>query len=72
MTLDQLAFQARVLALNAAVAAARGGAAGQAATPVERDLRRLAAQLGAAATRLTAMAASPQTGAGPGDLDERR
>ena len=37
VTLDQLAFQARELALNAAVAAARGGAVGQAATPVERD-----------------------------------
>ena len=72
VTLDQLAFQARELALNAAVAAARGGAVGQAATPVERDLRRLAAQLGATATRLTALAASPQTGAGPGDPDERR
>ena len=72
MTLDQLALQARVLALNAAVAAARGGAAGQAATPVERDLRRIAGQLGAAATRLTAMAASPQSGAGSGDPDARR
>lgn len=70
MTLDQLACQVRLLALNAIVAAARGGAADQAATPVERDLVRLAAQLGATATRLSAMAASPQTDAAPGDPDD--
>ena len=70
MTLDQLACQVRLLALNAVVAAARGGAADQAATPVERDLVRLAAQLGATATRLSAMAASPQTDAAPGDPDD--
>jgi hypothetical protein len=67
MTLDSLACQVRLLALNAVVAAARGGVADQAATPVERDLVRLAAQLGATATRLNAMAASPQTAAAPGD-----
>ena len=67
MTMDPLAGQVRLLALNAVVAAARGGAADQAATPVERDLRRLTAQLGATATRLSAMAASPHTDAAPGD-----
>ena len=67
MSLAQLAFQARLLALNAAVAAARGGAVGQAATPAEHDLRRLAAQLGATATRLSALAASPPTDTDLGD-----
>ena len=66
-SLDQLAFQARLLALNAAVAAARGGVAGRSATPAERDLRRLAVQLGATATRLAAMAAGPKSDAEPGD-----
>ena len=66
-SLDQLAFQARLLALNAAVAAARGGVAGRSATPAERDLRRLAAQLGATATRLAAMAAGPKSDAEPVD-----
>ena len=68
MSLAQLAFQARLLALNAAVAAARGGAVGQAATPAEQDLRRLAAQLGATATRLSALAAGPPTDTDPGNL----
>ena len=65
--LAQLAVQARLLALNAAVAAARGGAIGQAATPAEQDLRRLAAQLGATATGLSALAAGPPTDADFGD-----
>ena len=65
--LAQLAVQARLLALNAAVAAARGGAVGQAATPAEQDLARLAAQLGATATGLSALAAGPPTDADFGD-----
>ena len=67
MSLAQLAFQARLLALNAAVAAARGGAVGQAATPAEHDLRRLAAQLGATATRLSALAVGLPTDTDAGD-----
>lgn len=65
VSLAQLAFQARLLALNAAVAAARGGVAGRSAAPAERDLRRLAAQLGATATRLADLAAGPQTDHNP-------
>ena len=72
VSLAQLAFQARLLALNAAVAAARGGAIGQAATPAEQDLRRLAAQLGATATRLSALAAGPPTHADPGGPGDHR
>lgn len=67
MSLAQLAFQARLLALNATVAAARGGAVGQADAPAEQELRRLAAQLGATATGLSALAASPPTDADSGD-----
>ena len=67
MSLAQLAFQARLLALNAAVAAARGPTGGPLAAPLEQDLRRLAAQLGATATRLSALAASPQTDTDPAD-----
>jgi len=61
-----LAFEARLLALNAAVAAARDGAVGQAALPAEHELRQLAGHLGATATGLSAPAAGPPTGADPG------
>lgn len=72
VSLTQLAFQARLLALNVAVAAARGGAVGQATTPAEHDLRRLAAQLGATATGLSALAAGPPTDPDPDNPGGRR
>jgi hypothetical protein len=75
LSLDQLALQARLLALNAAVAAARGGAVGpsargavgSSARRAEQDLSRLAVQLGATATRLSSLATSAPTHAEPGD-----
>lgn len=83
VSLDQLALQARLLALNAAVAAARGGgvgpsarggvgpsargAVGPSARRAEQDLRRLAVQLSATATRLSSLAASAPAHAEPGD-----
>lgn len=78
MSLDQLALQARLLALNAAVAAARGGAVGPSARGAvgpsarraEQDLRRLAVQLDATATRLSSLATSAPAHAEPGDPAE--
>ena len=66
VSLEPLAIQARLLALNAAVAAARGGALGPSATPAEGDLGRLAVPLGAAATHLSALAARAKSDTGPG------
>jgi hypothetical protein len=62
--LDQVAFHARLLALNAAVVAARAGTTTPLSNEVEDDMRQLATTLGDTAARLRALVAGNKTGRG--------